>query len=54
MVLGESLIDSNGISHAMAGLLPVATSFAERKLHLGYRQLEPLTGGPVERHADGT
>ena len=46
MVLGESLIDSNGMSHAMAGLLPVTTSFAKRKLHLGYRQLEPLTGGP--------
>lgn len=46
MVLGESLIDSNGIGHAMAGLLPVTTSFAQRKLHLGYRQLEPLTGGP--------
>ena len=46
MVLGESLTDSNGVSHAMAGLLPVNTSFARRKLHLGYRQLEPLTGGP--------
>ena len=46
MVLGESLTDSNGVSHAMAGLLPVNTSFARRKLHLGYRQLEPPTGGP--------
>jgi len=46
MVLGDNLIDSNGISHVMAGLLPVSTSFASRKLHLGYRQLEPLTGGP--------
>ena len=46
MVLGETLIDSNGISHAMAGLLPLTTSFAKRKLHLGYRQLEPLGGGP--------
>ena len=46
MVLGESLIDSNGMSHAMAGLLPLTTSFAKRKLHLGYRQLEPLRGEP--------
>lgn len=46
MVLGESLIDSNGLSHAMSGLLPLSTSFARRKLHLGYRQLEPLAGGP--------
>ena len=44
MVLGESLIDSNGMSHAMAGLLPLTTSFAKRKLHLGYRQLEPWNG----------
>ncbi|PZF76793.1 cobyrinic acid a,c-diamide synthase [Aestuariivirga litoralis] len=46
MVLGESLIDSKGMAHGMAGLLPLVTSFAKRKLHLGYRQLEPLTDGP--------
>jgi len=37
MVLGERLTDADGAVHAMAGLLPVATSFAERRLHLGYR-----------------
>lgn len=37
MVLGKGLIDSNGVSHAMAGLLPVETSFAKPRLHLGYR-----------------
>lgn len=37
MVLGESLTDGDGVAHAMAGLLPVQTSFAERRLHLGYR-----------------
>ena len=37
MVLGESLEDADGITHAMAGLLPVATSYRARKLHLGYR-----------------
>jgi cobyrinic acid a,c-diamide synthase len=37
MVLGEHLTDANGQTHAMAGLLPVATSFAKRKMHLGYR-----------------
>ena len=42
MVLGESLIDKNKTRHAMAGLLPVTTSFANGKLHLGYRQLLPL------------
>ncbi len=44
MVLGDSIIDAEGRSHAMAGLLPVTTSFATRKLHLGYRQLTPLAG----------
>jgi cobyrinic acid a,c-diamide synthase len=45
MVLGDALIDAKGESHRMAGLLPVTTSFAERKLTLGYRTLSPL-GGP--------
>jgi cobyrinic acid a,c-diamide synthase len=38
MVLGEYLEDASGTRHAMAGLLSHATSFAKRKLHLGYRQ----------------
>ena len=46
MVLGEALIDAQGQSHAMAGLLPVRTSFATRQLHLGYRELTPLPGAP--------
>ena len=37
MVLGEALIDADGHSHPMAGLLPVVSSFAERRLSLGYR-----------------
>ncbi len=39
MVLGEYLIDAAGERHHMAGLLPLGTTFATRKLHLGYRQL---------------
>lgn len=38
MTLGQALQDQDGQFHAMAGLLPVATSFAKRRLHLGYRQ----------------
>lgn len=38
MVLGDALTDAEGVAHAMAGLLPVETSFARRKLHLGYRR----------------
>lgn len=47
MVLGESLVDADGISHAMAGLLPLKTSFAARKLHLGYRGATLAAGGPL-------
>ena len=36
MVLGEALTDAAGRVHAMAGLLPLETSFAERRQHLGY------------------
>jgi cobyrinic acid a,c-diamide synthase len=39
MVLGRSLIDAEGQPHAMADLLSVETSFAKRKLTLGYRQV---------------
>jgi cobyrinic acid a,c-diamide synthase len=38
MVLGRTLEDAEGRTHAMTGLLPVATSFAHRRLHLGYRR----------------
>ncbi len=38
MVLGQGLIDGSGKRHAMAGLLPVVTSFEEPRLHFGYRR----------------
>ena len=38
MVLGAGLEDADGTRHEMAGLLGHETSFAERKLHLGYRE----------------
>jgi cobyrinic acid a,c-diamide synthase len=38
MVLGDAIEDADGTCHAMAGLLPIETSFARRKLHLGYRR----------------
>lgn len=44
MALGEVLVDGAGVPHGMAGLLPLSTSFAERRLHLGYRRVE--TAGP--------
>lgn len=47
MVLGESLTDADGVAHPMAGLLPVATSFARPKLHLGYRHARLMEAGPL-------
>jgi cobyrinic acid a,c-diamide synthase len=44
MTLGETLIDADGTAHHMAGLLALETSFADRKLHLGYRHLHAATG----------
>ena len=38
MALGVSLIDASGVSHPMAGLLGVETSFAKRRMTLGYRE----------------
>lgn len=45
MVLGRALTDGEGRTHAMAGLLDVATSFATRRMHLGYRAVELLADG---------
>jgi len=39
MVLGRGIEDAGGRRHAMAGLLPVETSFARPRLHLGYRRV---------------
>ena len=47
MVLGDGLVDAEGARHAMAGLLPLETSFAERRLHLGYRQAVLSGDGPL-------
>ncbi|MEK7244840.1 MAG: cobyrinate a,c-diamide synthase [Pseudomonadota bacterium] len=47
MVLGEGLIDADGRRHRMAGLLALETSFAERRLHLGYRRAKALAAGPL-------
>ncbi|MGI9484817.1 MAG: cobyrinate a,c-diamide synthase [Geminicoccaceae bacterium] len=50
MVLGDGLIDKEGERHAMAGLLPVTTSFEKPKRNLGYRSLtlqQPSPLGPA-------
>jgi len=37
MAMGAALIDADGQRHAMAGLLGLVTSFAKRRMHMGYR-----------------
>lgn len=41
MAMGEGLVDAYGTRHEMLGLLSLETSFANRKLNLGYRNLTP-------------
>ena len=47
MVLGAGLTDAEGLRHAMAGLLPVETTFADRRLHLGYRRAALAAATPL-------
>jgi cobyrinic acid a,c-diamide synthase len=49
MVLGEGLEDAQGMRHAMVGLLGHATSFAARKLNLGYREARLLADSALGR-----
>ena len=52
MVLGEALEDADGVTHTMTGLLSHATSFAKRKMNLGYRQAKIAQTGPLGRAGD--
>jgi len=45
MVLGQGIEDAEGRRHAMTGLLQLETSFAERRLHLGYRRARLRSAG---------
>jgi cobyrinic acid a,c-diamide synthase len=47
MVLGEGMEDAAGVHHAMTGLLGHSTSFAKRKLHLGYREARLRADSPI-------
>lgn len=52
MVLGRTMIDAHGTAHAMAGLLPLDTSFAARRLHLGYRRVVSIADTKLGRAGD--
>lgn len=47
MLLGAGLVDADGVRHAMAGLIGLETSFAKRKLNLGYRRARLAADGPL-------
>lgn len=49
MVLGKALTDAQGATHAMSGLLSHVTSFASRRINLGYREARLLADCPLGR-----
>jgi cobyrinic acid a,c-diamide synthase len=49
MYLGQSLSDLEGTQYPMAGIIPVVSSMAGRRLTLGYREVESLTDSPLLR-----
>jgi cobyrinic acid a,c-diamide synthase len=51
MAMGAALIDAEGTAHEMAGLLGLVTSFAKRRMHLGYRRA--TLAHPIPGHAAG-
>ena len=56
MVLGTGLMDAAGTRHAMTGLLGLETSFAKRRMHLGYRLADlavPIPGHPAQSRLRG-
>jgi cobyrinic acid a,c-diamide synthase len=49
MVLGIALTDAEGVRHEMTGLLGLETSFAKRRMNLGYRLAELTSPVPGYR-----
>jgi cobyrinic acid a,c-diamide synthase len=47
MVLGAGIEDAEGRRHAMTGLLSLETSFAQRRMHLGYRRARLKAACPL-------
>ncbi|MEI6557679.1 MAG: cobyrinate a,c-diamide synthase [Rhodospirillaceae bacterium] len=47
MVLGQGLVAADGTRHPMAGLLGLESSFARRRLQLGYRRARLAADGPL-------
>ncbi len=49
MYLGRSLSDLDGRQYPMVGAIPVVSSMEDRRLHLGYREVEACAEGPLLR-----
>ena len=49
MYLGQTLSDLEGVQYPMVGAIPVVSSMVGRQLHLGYREIESCTDGPLLR-----
>jgi cobyrinic acid a,c-diamide synthase len=49
MVLGRALEDAEGVTHPMTGLLGHVTSFAQRRMNLGYRRARLAVDAPIGR-----
>ena len=49
MVLGRGLEDADGVTHPMTGLLGHVTSYAKRRMNLGYRQARLVADAPIGR-----
>jgi cobyrinic acid a,c-diamide synthase len=47
MMLGQHLQSADGVQHAMTGLLSHSTSFAERRMNLGYRHAVMQSPSPL-------
>ena len=47
MTLGAALTDASGTAHEMLGLLGLETSFAKRKMNLGYREARLVAPSPL-------
>ncbi|MEO8669166.1 MAG: cobyrinate a,c-diamide synthase [Bauldia sp.] len=49
MVLGKAIEDAEGVMHAMTGLLGHVTSYAKRRMNLGYREATLRDDCPIGR-----
>ncbi len=47
MAMGRVLVDAKGEAYSMLGLAPLETTFADRRLHLGYRRVVLRADGPL-------